>query len=359
MVSIRVIVIDDSAFMRKVISNILESSPTIEVIATARNGEDGLKKIQKYEPDVVTLDVEMPIMGGMETLEKIMKYYSLPVVMLSSVSDKDKEKVVQAMSKGAVDFIEKPSGAISLNITDIKDEIVKKVLIAAEAKVSHIHHDEKPLREITNISKIDKTNISFVKHQSIVAIGTSTGGPKALLTVLKEIPKDFQAPIVIVQHMPPGFTKSLAERLDHNCHLQVKEAEDGDVLQDGTVYITPGDYHMVVIATQQDLKIKLTKAPKRNGHRPSVDVLFESVAAIPHVNKLAVVLTGMGNDGAQGVQQLKKLDRYTIIIAENKESSVVYGMPKAAKLTNCVDYIVHLQEVCSTIIKIVNKTRGK
>lgn len=357
--SIRVIVIDDSAFMRKVISNILESSPTIEVIATARNGEDGLNKIEKYHPDVVTLDVEMPIMDGMETLERIMKSHSLPVVMLSSVSDKDKEKVVQAMSKGAVDFIEKPSGAISLNITDIKDEIVRKVLIAAEAKVSHIHDDEKPLKDVTKRTIIDKTNISFVKHQSIVAIGTSTGGPKALLTVLKDIPKDFNAPIVIVQHMPPGFTKSLAERLDHNCHLHVKEAEDGDMLQSGTVYIAPGDSHMEVKSTQSNLKIELTKAPKRNGHRPSVDVLFESLSLISHLNKLAVVLTGMGNDGAHGVQQLKKSDQHTIIIAENKESSVVYGMPKAAKLTNCVDYIVHLQEVCSTVIKIVDKTRGK
>lgn len=355
--SIRVIVVDDSAFMRKVITNILESSPKINVVATARNGVDGLKKILEFKPDVVTLDVEMPIMDGMETLEQIMMNHPLPVVMLSSVSKKDTNKIVQAMSKGAVDFIEKPSGAISLNITDIKEEIIKKVVIAAEAKVIAETVDQVKLNEKSAVSPVAKTRFNDKFQDVIIGIGTSTGGPKALLTVLKDFPSDFKTPILIVQHMPVGFTKSLAERLNHNCKIAVKEAEHGDIVKPGTAYIAPGDYHMIVRKSTKGLEIILTNEDKRNGHRPSVDVLFESISSIKSYNKVAVVLTGMGSDGSAGIKALKKANKDAIVITENAESSVVYGMPKAAVMTKCVDFTVHLNEVCSTIQNTIGKSR--
>jgi len=356
---IRAIVIDDSAFMRKMISEILESDPNIHVVATARNGIDGMEKIAKLSPDVVTLDVEMPGKDGIETLEEIMAAHPLPVVMLSSVTSNGAAKTVSAISKGAIDFIAKPSGPISLNIDEIKEEIIEKVRTAARAKISKTEHLElvEPASEPPPAPMKEK-RYPQPHAKSIVAIGTSTGGPKALLTVLKTVPKDFPAPLVIVQHMPAGFTKSLAERLDHSSAIHVKEAEHGEILQDGYAYIAPGDYHFEVKQVGTAMAVNLTQAPKVNGHRPSVDVLFNSLANVQSVNKLAVVLTGMGSDGAKGIKALKRTDSKTIIIAEDKETSVVYGMPKAAVLTNCVDHIAKLQQISEIVSNLVRKKRG-
>jgi len=358
---IRAIVIDDSAFMRKMITDILESDPRISVIGTARNGKDGLEKIRKLSPDVVTLDVEMPEKDGMETLEDIMSDHPLPVVMLSSVTTDGASKTVQAIAKGAIDFIAKPSGPISLNIAEIREEIIEKVITAAQVTLKKEHKQHQPAVKEQEASYPEKRNQKTFDQphaRTIVAVGTSTGGPRALLTLLKGIPADIPAPIVIVQHMPAGFTKSLAERLDHTTDLHVKEAEHGEILQNGHAYIAPGDHHMEVRQVGTAFAIELTKEPKRNGHRPSVDVLFESLAKIQKVNKLAVVLTGMGSDGAKGIKQMKKADSKTVVIAEDKETSVVYGMPKAAVLTNCVDHIAHLQQISGTILNLVRKTRG-
>lgn len=351
---VRVIVIDDSAFMRKMISDILERDPRIEVVATARNGEVGLKKISEFKPDVVTLDVEMPNMNGIETLRRIMEKDPIPVVMLSSSTQDEVFQTVNAISNGAVDFITKPSGSISLNINDIKDEIISKVLTAANVDVLEV----KPEREEQRHIKVDSVSNTTKFTKTIVAIGTSTGGPKALQVVLTKLPKDIPAPIVIVQHMPPGFTKSLAERLNMLSDITVKEAVNGEILINGTAYIAPGDYQMAIRKVGISVAIELTQGPKYNGHRPSVDILFRSLANIQKVNKIAVVLTGMGSDGSEGIIELKNTDRSTLVIAEHEDTSVVYGMPKAAVKTNFVNHVVHLQQVGETITKLVRNSGG-
>ncbi len=351
---VRVVVIDDSAFMRKMISDILERDPRIEVVATARNGEVGLKKILEFKPDVVTLDVEMPNMNGIETLRRIMETDPIPVVMLSSSTQDEVIQTVNAISNGAVDFITKPSGSISLNINDIKDEIIAKVLTAAKVDVVEL----KPEREEQRHIKVDSVSNVTKFTKTIVAIGTSTGGPKALQVVLTKLPENIPAPIVIVQHMPPGFTKSLAERLNMLSDITVKEAVNGEILINGTAYIAPGDYQMAIRKVGTSVAIELTKGPKYNGHRPSVDILFRSLADIQKVNKIAVVLTGMGSDGSEGIIELKHTDKRTLVIAEHEATSVVYGMPKAAVKTNCVDHVVHLQQVGETITKLVRNSGG-
>lgn len=350
---IRVLIIDDSAFMRKMIADLLSSDPQIEVIGTARNGDDGLKKITELMPDVVTLDVEMPIMDGISTLKHIMDASPLPVIMLSSVTKEGSSKTIQAISNGAVDFVQKPSGSISLDIEKIKQELIKKVITASHAKVS---------KHLTNVSEkhmsVINQSISQVHPQTIIVIGTSTGGPRALQRVLTDLPDDFSIPIVIVQHMPAGFTKSLADRLNTLTNVHIKEASHGEVMQKSTVYIAPGNSHIKVRRMGTYFAIELSQEPERNGHRPSVDVLFESLAETTNVNKIAVILTGMGSDGSKGLTYLKEKDPNTIVIAEKEESSIVYGMPKAAVKTNTVNHIVHLHQIGETITHLVMKTRG-
>lgn len=343
---IRVLIIEDSAFMRKMITEILTSDQRIHVIGTARNGKDGLEKIKILSPDVVTLDIEMPIMDGITTLKKIMETNPLPVVMLSSQTSKGADKTVLAMSIGAVDFITKPSGAISLDINKVKDEIISKVVMAAGTQK----------KKTPVVSNRSFHTISPQRYNdTIVLIGTSTGGPRALQQVLTSLPKGFPAPILIVQHMPPHFTKSLAERLNTMAKIKVTEATHAEVLQKGVAYIAPGDYHMKVRKVGTTLAIELTTEQQRNGHRPSVDVLFDSISHLNDMNKICVVLTGMGKDGADGVKRVKAIDKDAIILAESEESSIVYGMPAAAVATNCVDQTVHLNEVGETINRIVNR----
>jgi len=354
---ITAIVIDDSAFMRKMITEMLESDPRITVVATARSGVDGIEKINKYRPSVVTLDVEMPVKDGIETLEEIMSTNPLPVVMLSSLTTAGASMTMRAIQLGAIDFIAKPSGSISLNIDEIQDELIQKVITASLARVQKKETVSKVEDVIPSRPK-EKSFLQQPHSKSIVAIGTSTGGPKALLNVLKDIPAGFPAPIVIVQHMPPGFTKSLADRLDHSAHIHIKEAEHGEILQDAHAYIAPGDYHMEIKKVGTALAISLTKEAKINGHRPSVDVLFKSLSIINNMNKIAVVLTGMGTDGSVGIKELKKTDSKTIVIAEHKETSVVYGMPKAAVLTNYVDHVAKLPQISEIISGLVVKKRG-
>lgn len=347
MEQIRVIVIDDSAFMRKVITDILESDSRIRVVGTARNGEDGIRKIEKLKPDVVTLDIEMPVMDGMTALKLIMKTNPLPVVMLTSVSEADTTKTIEAMSCGAVDFISKPSGPISLDLETIKHTIITKVITAAQINVQ-----KSPSKNWTR--KWEQP--SFLENdKTIVGIGTSTGGPKALQQVLQALPENFPAPIVIVQHMPPGFTKSLADRLDTICTIRVKEAENGEPLTCNTAYIAPGNYHLGIDESQGTLRIKLHQSPPENGHRPSVDVLFESLSLLRDVNKIGVVLTGMGSDGTKGARKMKSSEKNTILIAEAEETAVVYGMPKSIVKSGLADYILPLNEIGDFLTKLAMK----
>ncbi len=349
MKSIRVLVIDDSAFMRKVIKDMLESDQRIQVIATARNGEDGIRKIKKLSPDVVTLDIHMPVMDGITALQYIMGECPVPVVMLSSATAEGADKTLQAISNGAVDFITKPSGSLSIENGQITQEIISKVIAASGVSIT-----EKPEESTIQSTDIPVQNEKQTYSRTIVTIGTSTGGPRALQQVIPCLPADFSAPILIVQHMPPGFTKSLAERLNSMSAVHVKEAVHGEILEDGTAYIAPGNYHMHVKKRGIAMVVELSQKEPVNGHRPSVDVLFESAGDLDQTNKIAVILTGMGSDGSNGIKRMKTKDPSTITIAESEKTAVIYGMPKSAVKTNCVNHIVALNQVADTLENLVN-----
>ncbi|USK61228.1 protein-glutamate methylesterase/protein-glutamine glutaminase [Peribacillus asahii] len=364
MKKIKVLVVDDSAFMRKLIAEFLTEDSRLEVVGSARNGQDAISKIQSLRPDVVTLDVEMPIMNGLEALEKIMKDCPTPVVMLSSTTKEGAENTLMAMQNGAFDFIAKPSGAISLDLYKVKQEIIDKVVAASWVNVHKLQKNAGEIqRNLSGCKKYSKieSGLSVVssyavrdrvyRSKKIVLIGTSTGGPRALQTVLTNLPQSINAPILVVQHMPPGFTKSLAERLDSLCHIHVKEAEDGELIQKGTAYIAPGGFHLKVRKMGTGLVIVLEQSEPRNGHRPSVDVMFESVASeLIDFTKTTVIMTGMGSDGANGLIELKKKGQVKAI-AESQETSIVFGMPKAAIATHLIDTVENVENIAKTIVK--------
>lgn len=354
---IRVLVVDDSAFMRKIITDILNHDQRIQVVGTARNGKDALEKQQLLNPDVITLDVEMPIMNGLEALKSIMRTSPCPVVMISSQTKKGAEITLLAMEFGAVDFVTKPSGAISLDIGKEEHTIREKVLHAASANIKPINIEKsKALQSNYEVKSKPRTNRSVpsANKKKVIAIGTSTGGPRALKTVISQIPATIKAPILIVQHMPAGFTRSLAERLNTVSEINVKEAEDGDILLDGTAYIAPGGYHISVDNKGNELMIRTHLEDPRKGHRPSVDVMYESLALHSTIEVVAVIMTGMGADGTEGLRALKaNTPCYCIVEAE--ESCVVFGMPKAAIKANLVDEVVHVQHITGHLIRYLTR----
>lgn len=350
---IRVLVADDSAFMRKVLTDIVNSDEGLEVVATARNGQDALQKALCMEPDVITLDVEMPLMDGIRTLEKIMEVKPVPVIMLSALTQEGALSTLAALEKGAVDFIAKPGGSISLEIGKVKEEIIDKIKTSANISPARIKNTLKkfqlpfysPNYEILK----EERKCSFSDHDySMVAIGTSTGGPKALHQVMSGLERGLNAAFFIVQHMPPGFTKSLAQRLDSISPLIVKEAEDGELVEKGTAYVAPGDYHMEVIGQRKDLYIRLTQNPQVNGHRPAVDTMMYSLSKLS-LPKVGVIMTGMGSDGALGIKALKDVGAVTV--GQNSETCVVYGMPKSAVQLGVVDFEVPLHHIAGYIMK--------
>lgn len=350
MSKVKVLVVDDSAFMRKLITDFLSESPQIEVVGTARNGKEALEKVSVLNPDVVTLDVEMPVMNGLEALKQMMKKHPLPVVMLSSTTTEGAENTITAMQYGAIDFVAKPSGVISLDLYKVKEELINKVLLASRANVRAISRDDEG--EMGANQRIRTFYEQKHQRKKIVCIGTSTGGPRALQQVLTKLPENIAAPIMIVQHMPKGFTKSLAQRLDSLSAIAVKEAEDGETLQNGTAYIAPGGFHLLVHEAKGSLTACVEQSPPRNGHRPSVNVLFESISALTDYEKIAVIMTGMGSDGTAGLRRLKESGNAKVI-AEDEKTAVVFGMPKAAIQANVVDVVVPLEQIADMIVKYV------
>ena len=355
----KLLIVDDSAFMRKLISDFFVDHRSIEVIGIARNGQDAIEKIKTLQPDVITMDVEMPLMNGLEALHRIMEDTPVPVVMLSSTTKSGTESTMLAMEYGAVDFIAKPSGTISLDLHKIKEELVQKVENAAQVSINKMKKRSlSPLNnrapknvEVMNISNTS-TAIKWDKtRKKMVLIGTSTGGPRALQEVITKLPSDMKAPVLIVQHMPAGFTKSLAQRLNQLSAIEVKEAEDGDLLENGHAYIAPGGYHMRIQKRASSYYIVLNdKEAPRSGHRPAVDVLFEDNSQFNDFDKIAVIMTGMGSDGSLGLKQLKKSGN-VVAIAEAASTCIVYGMPKAAVETNLVNEVVDLDLIAKTIIQ--------
>ncbi len=345
---IKVLIVDDSALIRKILTDILISDSEISVVGTARNGQEALDKMEALKPDIVTLDIEMPLMDGLTTLKHIVSKYKLPVIMISSLTSEGAELTLKALDEGAVDFLPKPTNIFSLSQFDIKREIIEKIKAGARA-----NSYAKETVEKSKITKVlqNKLNIKYERFDNIVAIGTSTGGPRALQALIPELPSDINASIVIVQHMPPKFTKSLADRLNSISNIKIKEAEDGDILSRGWGYIAPGDYHMTVVRESSNLVIRLNKEPQVMGLRPTVDKLMESVAKIDGYLKTGIILTGMGSDGTNGVVKMKESGSLTI--AQDEATSIVYGMPKSAIATNCIDIILPLNKIANEIIKKV------
>ncbi|MFZ5966570.1 MAG: protein-glutamate methylesterase/protein-glutamine glutaminase [Bacillota bacterium] len=350
MKKITVLVVDDSAFMRKVISDIISIDEELQVISTAKNGKEALEKIKAVKPDVVTMDVEMPILDGISALKQIMEESPVPVVMLSSLTKEGADATLRALELGAVDFITKPSNIFKMSNEEMKGQLTQKIKIAAKVNIRY-KNLHKPLKNTSTANKTAGPVENNKILKKIVAIGTSTGGPRALQEVIPYLPQSLPASILIVQHMPPGFTKSLAERLNNLSEVHVKEAEDEDILLPGHAYIAPGDYHMKVVSVGNTLKIKLSKDPPVSGHRPSVDALMDSLADLHASNIVGVIMTGMGADGANGMKNLKMQNCHTI--AQNEESCVVYGMPKSAVNLGCIDDVVSLQDIAKTITKVV------
>jgi two-component system, chemotaxis family, protein-glutamate methylesterase/glutaminase len=346
---IKVLVVDDSAFMRKVISDMLSDDEDIVVVGTAKNGKDGIEKALILKPQIITLDVEMPVMDGITALEKLLKLDPAPkVIMLSSLTNNGGEATMRALEAGAIDFVPKPtSSIIHFNIDDIRQDLVGKIKNAATSNIlCFTDHSVVPIK--TKIQPNDRVQThSNLKY--IVAIGTSTGGPRALQEVIPFLPADLPAAVLIVQHMPPGFTKSLAMRLDGLSEINVKEAENGDILKPGWAYLAPGDYHISVNKSLGDYRIGINQEMPMTGHRPSVNYMMNSVADCGHKKLIAVMMTGMGNDGSIGITKIKTLGGKTI--AQNEASCVVYGMPKAAVATGAIDKIVPLNEIATEIIK--------
>ncbi|MFP7494064.1 chemotaxis response regulator protein-glutamate methylesterase [Terribacillus saccharophilus] len=351
---IRVLVVDDSAFMRKIISDLLNSDDRLEVIGTARNGKDGLSQITQLKPDVVTMDVEMPIMNGIDALKEIMQRQPLPVVMLSSLTKQGADMTIHAMSLGAVDFIAKPSGSISLDLDKVRDELVAKVVAAAASRLS--------VRQQVKAADVKVTVKAPAARKradcSLVAIGTSTGGPRALQEVIGKLPATLAAPVVVVQHMPVGFTKSLAERLNSLSPIRVKEAQHNETLRNGTVYIAPGGHHLTIEQADSRLIAKLTMEDPVSGHRPSVDRMFESISLLQNVDVCTVIMTGMGADGTNGLRKIRDRISSVYSIGESAETCVVYGMPRAAAEAGLLHHVCPVQSIAGAVQKRINLSEG-
>jgi two-component system, chemotaxis family, protein-glutamate methylesterase/glutaminase len=340
---VRVLVVDDSALMRKLIPQVLANDSSIQVVGTAMDGIFGLKKIEELRPQVITLDLEMPGMGGLEMLKEIMRTHRLPVIVVSSHSTQGASVTLKALSMGAFDFVAKPTDVAS-RMPEIAQELIAKIKAAAHSRGITISGPEQPA-----IAAREKAApISNAIPNKVVAIGISTGGPQALQYLLPQVPKDFPATIVIVQHMPEGFTEMFARRLDEICAIRVKEAQSGDMLLPGRALVCPGNRHLRVKRLGRGPVAVLGDEPRVNGHRPSVDVLFESVAEEFRESSIALLMTGMGEDGANGLGLVK--DAGGLTIAQNEESCVVYGMPKAAIERGYAARIVGLEALGNTLL---------
>ena len=325
---IKILVVDDSLLMQKVLIDLLQSDSQISVIGTARDGEEALQKIKTLQPDVVTLDIEMPRMNGLTTVRKIMQTNPLPVIMISALAQREAQLTLKALEFGAVDYVPKPSGPISLNMDSVKDELITKVKTAASANIRKVQPQTQKIAPPKQKSR-DK----------LISIAASTGGPAAVAYILRNVPPN-TPPILVVQHMQKGMTKLFSETLNQECKIQVKEAEEGDVVQEGLALIAPGGFHMEVT---KEGEINLTTTPPVNYVRPSADVTMKSAAKAYEQKNIAVVLTGMGADGAKGIEAIKKKGGVTI--AQDKKTCVVFGMPDAAIKTGCVDLVASLEAI--------------
>lgn len=342
---IKVLVVDDSSLMRRIIVDILNKHPLVERVDYAINGKAALGKIKLLKPDVITLDVEMPIMNGLETLEELNKISPTPVVMLSSLTKAGADVTIQALELGAVDFITKPQTS-KYDFSSLEEEICSKVISASKIKLTELLKFQ--LNNKREIKKIYKPFIKKATRVKTVIIGSSTGGPQALKSVVPYLPDDLPAQFLIVQHMPPSFTGMLAKRLDSMSYIQVKEAEENDFLEAGKALLAPGNFHMGIKVGN---KVGLYQTKHICGVRPAVDFTLMSASDVFKEDVISVILTGMGHDGTNGTSYVKRQGGYCI--AEDKSTSVIYGMPKSVIEKNLANQICPVHEVADAIVKAV------
>lgn len=351
MKKIRIVVVDDSAFSRRSITRMLEGLDSVEVVGYAINGEEGIQKVIALKPDLVTLDLEMPKMDGFTLLRILTTRFSLPVIVISALSGAD--KVFKALELGALDFVAKPSGNASVDLLSIKEDLQKKVLQVLSLKPGG--HTRTPSRGNSVLERnaaepapTGRAGIEIHNAIDLVAIGTSTGGPPALQQILSSFEQKFPFAIVVSQHMPAGFTKAFADRLNRTSLFDVKEAEDGDHVLPGRALIAPGGRNMVFEVCGGQVTARIVAPSESDRYIPSVDVMLQSCAGIYCKRVAAVILTGMGNDGSKGIRSIKDHGGY--VIAESEETAIVYGMPREAVATGAVDRCVPLDRVVSEII---------
>jgi two-component system chemotaxis response regulator CheB len=363
---ISILVVDDSAFMRKAITMMLESDPNIKVVGTARDGEEGVEKVRLLKPDLVTMDIEMPRMDGLTALREIMKSNPTPVMMISSITTEGAQATLEALDLGAVDFIPKQMSYVSLDIVKIKDELLAKIKdIARRKSLLMSQHRQRQFHQLgkatldqpraagtlTRSSGTASPLRGMRKRQEavgIVAIGSSTGGPPALQSVITRLPRNFPVGIVIAQHMPPTFTKSLAERLNSLSQITVREATDGEKIEPGLVLVAPGGRNLTVKKRGASGYVFVSSEPVNTLYKPCVDVMVNSVADAYGGATMGVILTGMGNNGVVGMQNVRS--RGGVIIAQNEESCVVYGMPRAVIEAGVADHIAPIENIAAEIV---------
>lgn len=344
---IKVLVVDDSALMRKIISDMISSQDDMEVIQTAKNGQDLMLKLENVKPDIITLDVEMPIMDGISTLREMKRRnLDIKVIVLSSVDGNAADITMNCLQEGAFDFVAKPSGEISLDINKVEEELISKIRVAASSNLS-VSRQAAQLNKTVECVSFNKSGNN--QRIDAVVLGASTGGPKALYSVLTKLPANLGVPIFVVQHMPVGFTKAFAQRLNDNCLLTVVEACEGMVIENNKVYVAQAGFHMQILSNK---RIRLNNEPSIWGVRPAVDMLFKSASKVYGNHLMSVVLTGMGKDGADGTKSVKTNGGVTI--SEDKSTCVIYGMPKVTFETGMVDMVLPLLQIPSTIIKLVS-----
>jgi two-component system, chemotaxis family, protein-glutamate methylesterase/glutaminase len=344
----RVLIVDDSAFMRTALSRMIAYDPALSIVGTAASGTEALQRIERLDPDVITLDVQMPGLDGLETLRRIMIEFPRPVIMVSSVTVKDAETTFTALGAGAFDYVPKQLASTSLDILHIRDDLIAKIKAAAESRTSKNHLDLPTLRKPPRAAGPTMRDVS-APALTLVVVGISTGGPKALQDILPLLPSDLPVPIVVVQHMPAGFTAPFAKRLNTLSAVSVREATQGETIKPGVVYIAPAGVHITVERAGSHAMVCLSHEPENQLHTPSIDVMMKSVASAFQAQAMGIVMTGMGADGAQGMNAIHQAGGFTV--GQDEASCAVYGMPRVCAEMGILDRVVPLAQIPHEILQ--------
>ena len=348
MAKIRVLVVDDAVVVRRIVTEVLSSDPDIEVVGTAANGRLALQKLAGLQPDLVTLDIEMPELDGLGTLVELRKSHPrLPVIMFSTLTERGASATLEALARGASDYVTKPAnvGSVTLAQERVREDLVPKIKALCGRVV--LAPRPAPAAPRAPAPPVVAPRPALPQRVDLLAIGVSTGGPNALAAIIPALPADFPLPVVIVQHMPPVFTRFLAERLASTSRLAVREGEEGGVVEPGVVWVAPGSSHMVLTREGEALRLRLTQDPPENSCRPAVDPLFRSAAALVGSRTLALVLTGMGQDGLRGAEEIRKAGG--VVLAQDEASSVVWGMPGAVVGAGLADTVLPLERLAAEL----------